>query len=231
MAEQEYFKQALSNFTFDVASGGAIRHLADHGYTAEEISKRLDFPTPFERVQDTIWKHYLETGVLLLEEPGTGAKRETFDFVTEYDEYGRKSFRRVTVRDHSREPILWKKSVFHKEQDGELLSFLSKKCAENGEASAYISCDFGLRSKREPEQFLKALQVLEKPERDYILGLPWERRLAYHRLNERMRSITAVLYRHGEYHGCCYFMDRKEMVTIQLPPVQQLHAPPGCHQK
>ncbi len=29
MEKQTYFQTALANFTFDVASGGAIRHLAD----------------------------------------------------------------------------------------------------------------------------------------------------------------------------------------------------------
>jgi len=35
--KQEYFKKSLSDFTFDMASGGAIRHLADRGYTVEQI--------------------------------------------------------------------------------------------------------------------------------------------------------------------------------------------------
>ena len=46
MGEQEYFKNALSNFMFEAASGGAIRHLADLGYTVKQISKKLEFPTP-----------------------------------------------------------------------------------------------------------------------------------------------------------------------------------------
>lgn len=44
MEKQTYFQTALANFTFDVASGGAIRHLADLDYTAAQIMKRLDFP-------------------------------------------------------------------------------------------------------------------------------------------------------------------------------------------
>lgn len=67
--EQKYFKKALSDFTFEMASGGAIRHLADRGYTVGEIVKMLDFPTPYERVGDLVRKHFLETGVLLLDEP------------------------------------------------------------------------------------------------------------------------------------------------------------------
>ena len=59
MAEQEYFKSALSDFTYEAASGGAIRHLADLGYTVKQISGQLSFPTPFARVQKTVWQRHV----------------------------------------------------------------------------------------------------------------------------------------------------------------------------
>ena len=31
MAEEEYFKKALSNFTYEVANAGSIRHMAEQG--------------------------------------------------------------------------------------------------------------------------------------------------------------------------------------------------------
>ena len=49
MAEQEYFKNALSDFTYEAASGGAIRHLADLGYTVKQICEQLSFPTAISR--------------------------------------------------------------------------------------------------------------------------------------------------------------------------------------
>lgn len=215
MAEQEYFRQALSNFTFETASGGAIRHLADRGYTVGEIAKKLDFPTPLERIQDTVWKHLVDRGILLLEEPGTGKKQEAYDFIAEYDRFGRKSFRRVTVQDYGGEPVLWKESVFDKEKDGVLEAFLLKHSVLEGEkASAYVSCDFGLTSRQEPERFSEALEALEKPEREYILGLPWERRVVYHRLDERMCRIVAGLHGAGQYQGWCYVMEEKKKVRI-----------------
>lgn len=218
MAEGEYFRQALSNFMFETASGGAIRHLADHGYTVEEISKKLDFPTPLERIQDTVWKHFLDKGVLLLEEPGTKRKQESYDFIEEYDGYGRKSFRRVLVRDFGGEAIQWKEAVFCEERDGGLLPYLLKHCdIDIKKTSAYISCDFGLRSRREPERFLQVLEVLDKPERDYILGLPWERRMVYHRLDERICRIVAGLYKNREYQGWCYLVEEKEKMRIARP--------------
>ena len=48
MSEQDFFKSALADFTFEAASGGAIRHLADLGYTVKQITEQLSFPTPCE---------------------------------------------------------------------------------------------------------------------------------------------------------------------------------------
>ncbi|MDE7114573.1 MAG: hypothetical protein K2O57_10425, partial [Acetatifactor sp.] len=76
MSDQKYFQNALSNFIFEAASGGAIRHLTDLGYTVSEIMERLDVPTPYERVQKAVWQRLLDTGVLLLEEPGSENGRE-----------------------------------------------------------------------------------------------------------------------------------------------------------
>lgn len=92
--ENKYFAEALSNFTHDMASGGAIRHLADKGYTVDEIAERLDFPTPVEKIREMVWKHYLNTGVIQLEDP-TQAKAEKVTYVKEYNSYGKASFRRV----------------------------------------------------------------------------------------------------------------------------------------
>lgn len=215
MAEQEYFREALANFAFEAASGGAIRHLADRGYTVEEISKKLDFPTPLARIQSTVWKHFLDKGILLLHEPGTGTRQESYDFVAEYDCYGRKSFRRVTVQNFGGEPIQWKEDIFREERDGMLLNYLLKHCdADMGKAPAYISCDFGLRSRREPARYFQVLKILEKPEQDYILGLPWERQMIYHRLDQRICRIVARLYKNREYEGWCYLIEEEKKVRI-----------------
>ena len=115
MAEQEYFKNALSDFTYEAASGGAIRHLADLGYTVKQISGQLSFPTPYERVQKTVWQRLLETGVLLAEEPGSGKRRSggRAEYVIERDKYGRTSFR-LAARDIEEKAgeICWKERKF-----------------------------------------------------------------------------------------------------------------------
>ena len=45
------FEESLQNFTRDFAYGGAIRHLADHGYSAEQILKEYKYPLSLETVQ------------------------------------------------------------------------------------------------------------------------------------------------------------------------------------
>lgn len=70
MTEQpKYFEEALSNFVHDVASGGAIRHLVDSGYSVNQIMERLDYPTPRERVEKAVYKYMTESGILLSQLP------------------------------------------------------------------------------------------------------------------------------------------------------------------
>lgn len=64
-----YFQEALSDFMYDNASGRAIRHLTDGGYTAAQIMAQLGYPTSFARIQQTITRHLLDSGTLLLQLP------------------------------------------------------------------------------------------------------------------------------------------------------------------
>lgn len=215
MSDQKYFQSALSNFIFEAASGGAIRHLTDLGYTVSEIVKRLDVPTPYEKVQKAVWRQLLDTGVLLLEEPGSEPRREKVAYVRDYDRYGKPSFRRVvTPVDHSvaEKGVIWRESCFDVNRD--IAVFLKQKCMENGEESSYVSCDFGLRLYHEAETPLHLDVISEETHREYIRGLPWERKLCYHRLDKRMREIIAALYKGGEYHGICYFGKTGEKVRL-----------------
>lgn len=212
MSGREYFEKALSDFTIDVASGGAIRHLADRGYTVAQIMKKLDFPTPYDRVQQTVWKYLLEKGQIVLAEPAGANPQPRYAYVVDYDAYGRSSFRRVTVKEQDTGEISWRETCFERGQAGDFWACLAEKCAENGEASAYVSCDFGLRMKRDPEGFAEMLRTLAEEQSEYIQGLPWERRMAWHRLDERMRKIMARLREKAGYHGICYFVRLGEKV-------------------
>lgn len=91
----KYFSKALNNFISDVASGDAIRHLADKGFTVPEIVSHLSFPTPEEKVRSVVWKHYIETGVIRLTEPDNEPLTK-ITYVKEYNQYGKSSFRKVT---------------------------------------------------------------------------------------------------------------------------------------
>ncbi len=88
------FNKALGNFITDVASGGAIRHLADQGYSISEIGNMLDYPMSKEKIAQIMWEHFTNTGKILLEAPGD--IHEKASFIKEQDEFGRISFRKVT---------------------------------------------------------------------------------------------------------------------------------------
>ncbi len=105
MAEQEYFKKALAGLAFDTAAGDAIRHLADIGLTVAQIAEKLDYPVKKEKIGKIVWEHFLKRGHIRTEEPGSGVGSEEYTYVTEYDAYGRKSFRRVKIAEHGTERV------------------------------------------------------------------------------------------------------------------------------
>lgn len=94
--QRSAFDHALTNFIQDFANGGAIRHLADQGYTVTEIAARLSFPAPGSSVAATVWKHYLETGKIRLEPPDETGVLRRVTYVKEQNAYGRISMRQVT---------------------------------------------------------------------------------------------------------------------------------------
>lgn len=64
-----YFQEALSDFVYDAASGRAIRHLTDLGYTTARIMNELDYPVSFARIQQTVTRYLKESGILLEQLP------------------------------------------------------------------------------------------------------------------------------------------------------------------
>lgn len=92
----QYFNQALSDFVNDVAYGGAVRHLADLGYTVSQIVEALDYPVAMERVGAIVWRHYMEQGIILLEKPEDSPAIRKVSYVKEYGKYGAVHFRQVT---------------------------------------------------------------------------------------------------------------------------------------
>ncbi len=91
---QDDFQHALRNFMNDFAGGDAVRHLADHGLSVTEITRRLSYPLKKELVAEMVWKHYLDTGRILLHEPDRG-KLQRVTYVKDEGPYGRTSLRQV----------------------------------------------------------------------------------------------------------------------------------------
>ena len=190
----DYFSKALSNFTNDIASGDAIRHLADLGYTVNEIHDRLDFPTPHSRIADTVWKHYIDTGVIRLEEPD-GRPVEKISYVREYDNLGRAYFKQV------REVVMppgaqssrgrWGSQESGSSQDdGSHIPGSGDVGGEDPATLKYIPVDFGIKIYQNRAAFEESLSDLEPRDRDYILSLPWPLKTVWHIADERMSRIN-----------------------------------------
>lgn len=226
MCGQNYFQKSLSNFTFDFASGGAIRHLADLGYTAKQISEKLTFPVPLEAVKRMLWQHLLDSGVVLLEEPGRGEQYKKPVYTVDHDKYGRTSFRMISPESKTAERIIWRESADfsawkrHGSRAEELSLLLAEKCRANGEMEAYVSCSFGLQhgSSKEsageynPENTVKGIQKcsgenMKASVQDYGAVLE--------ALNERQREyISGLLW---ESKICYHRLDlRMREIIVKL---------------
>lgn len=216
MGENRYFQKALSDFTYETASGGAIRHLADSGYTVRQIAERLDFPTPYERVQKAVWEHLLRQKTILLERPGSGGQKESVHYVREYDQYGKASFRRVVVREEGEAVADWVIRALGRDEKTveELFILLGEKREANGLDNAYASFDFGLALRKNPEQYGAMLSALDQGCREYVEGLPWEGWRVYHKLNSFGTDALLQLYGAGQYQGECCFLMIKEILRI-----------------
>ncbi len=211
--EGEYFQSALSDFAREVANGGAIRHLTDLGYTAGQIADRLDFPASPDRVKREMWNRLTETEVILTEEPG-GRKQERYSYVREYDSFGHSSFRRVSSGRTEGHSVLWREIYGEAWTVDFARAVLQEKLEKNGEKYAYMSCDFGVSAYKDPPGFCRQMQLLDEAQREYVEGLPWEKKRVYHRMDRRMTGILERLYAAGEYHGVCCFIKTEEKIYL-----------------
>ena len=164
MAEK-YFEKALADFAIDFASGGAIRCLADKGYTVKQIKEKLDFPLPMEKVRELVWNHYVDTQVIMLEEPDNMSFHERVTYEKVQDSYGHTSFKQVIIKEKSN---------------------------PNDKTREYVACDFGKRIYQNRKAFEESLKALNDEDKDYILGLPWPLQTVWHIRNERMSRIENV---------------------------------------
>ena len=201
-SNQSTFHKALSNFTFETACGGAIRHLADNGCTAKQIMERLDYPISYEHVRTALYQHLCDTRVILESPPDRGLPEAKPKFIIEYNEYGKPSYRRVKETgqgsgSNDTTPAAWREVVC--------------KALPNISEQAYLSCDFGIAD----SIAVKGMYLLNSRQREYIEGIPWPKRRVYHRLDQRMQEILYCLYDQDSYEGICYLPERKEIYIIE----------------
>lgn len=166
--DNKYFQKAISDFTFDMASGGAIKHLADLGYTVDEIKENLSYPTPKEKVSKAVWDYYLSQKIIVEEAEFEGKTDfiEKITYVREQTDTGKSSFRRVVTKEE-----------------------LPKR--------NYVKCEFGIWKSKENYKkdgsYQKMLSKLDKKDAEYIEGLPWPAQVVYHVEDERMKRICEAL--------------------------------------
>ena len=115
-SDRDVFQSALSDFTFKAACGGAIRHLADSGYTARQIMERLDYPMSGERVRKALYKHLCDTCVILEKSPEEGLPESKPEYVLEYNSYGKPSYRRKSAIESEAgagpDGAMWKEIIY-----------------------------------------------------------------------------------------------------------------------
>ena len=208
--ENNFFYDALHNFIFEEAGGGAVRHLADRGCTAKQILESLTFPLSYEKVREALTKHLLACGVLLRERPGTGKEQEKAEFVREYDKFGKPSFRKIALSNPENGAGAAGGAGKWKEMDfAEFLSLYQKRTdilklpgqteRREAEKNIYISCEFGADKGEE------LLSALSKTEREYVEGILWTKKTMYHLLDRRMFEIAVKLREKGLPVGKVYF--------------------------
>lgn len=175
---QEYFEAALSNFVFDVASGGSIRHLVDRGYSVDQIIKELAFPTPRERVEKTVFQYMVETGILQFDCNKEGMQRQPVGTKNRYQ---------------------WNSS-------------LVENIVRNGEENSYMQCPFGIWIKKDKNKLQQVISCLTAREQEYILGIQWEEKIMYHRLNSRMLEIGVQLAVKEGFQAEFYFLKENRIL-------------------
>lgn len=183
----DYFEATLSDFVHEMASAGAIRHLVSKGYSIEQIMDTLDYPTSRTRVEKTVYQYMKESGLLLSDLPVQEADMNLL--------------------------------ILHNPSLKEFSAFLRERLQSNGEENSYMSCPFGklLQKDSGKAETLRMLHFcLTGREQEYIMGIPWDQPVMYHRLNDRMLEIGKQLAVHSKLSIQFYFLSTMERLQIQL---------------
>lgn len=208
----KYFQEALSDFMHDAASGGAIRHLCDLGYTTDAIMARLEFPTPRGRVEKTVYRYLTEKGVLLEALPaadgkGAGVSGENAGVS---EENAGLSGENAGVSEENMQTVYADDLT-----EASLCALLRKYIGRNGEENSYVSCPFGTIRRDREARLQQMLACLTAREREYLLGIPWKPMIMYHRLNSRMLEISICLALHSDASMKFYFLKSGEILCVR----------------
>lgn len=177
MNNSDYFNNALHDVIFENACGAAIRRLADLSMPVSYIIKQLDYPISFERVQKYVWQYYLDNKTLLSPDDKTEFKEEdgyliittpqiTKTFIKEQGAYGKITYRQVTADSNQK---------------------------SDNRSNKYIACEFGILKQKKNIEYERLLDMLDSNDKAYISDLPWENKIIYHVINDRMSSIINKL--------------------------------------
>lgn len=190
---QDYFGKAMGNFVHEMAGAGAIRHMADQGYSIRQIMERLDYPTPQRRVEETALKHMLKQGILLERLPDS-------------------QYRRVNIPDPWDRKQLSEAVYVRKERDGEEYSYVLLPIAGLKKDKESLSC----LNDRERE-YLKGLPWEGAEVYHRLTGRMYEiaMELSMAVLNVRMRSENYGTEYVGLKEMRFYFIKSREEVVIK----------------
>ena len=191
------FNNALRNFTFDMASRGAIRHLFDLGYSAEQIHNELTFPTPIESIRNELWNYLVESGVIILEKPTRGDSAIRYEFIRETNEYGRQSFRRVPAESDTTGV---RTSLKINDTSATCDHLNSGGIISTGSSdTSYIPVFFGREKYKDPTAYKNKLSLLKAEDKAYLEDLPWPLQTVWHRKDERIMRILKVWDLNDQY--------------------------------
>lgn len=176
-----YFEEALHNFSSDVAYGGQIRHLYDLGYSTAKIQSHIDYPVSYELVRDYLWTYLVKSKKVVFNEHDICPISASAQFRTEYDKYGHKSFRLVETPAH---PVSEYSSVNVPS---------SIDLTNLSHCFATINCpELKLCSDINVYQ-----SILNTKQFEYLSGFPWPEFPVYICLNDSLADILNTLHQSG----------------------------------
>lgn len=206
--EGQYFKKALASFVYDFASGDTIRKYAEQGMSINQIKERLSFPTPMDRIWETVWNHYLLTNRILLEEPGKDDMKR-YKYVKELSSYGKVSYRKVELKESddssSQNTTHWSKKQWNRD---DIIDFGVKYASQ----TLYVEVPFGQIRYKNQEQYQEILNCLSSNQKDFIDGLFQKKTVVYYRLDEQMKNILLTLDCYHLYEGKMYLCESSNLL-------------------